>query len=275
MPDWSILNNALQSNPGEHFRQGMARGLMGGAMQGNGASLNALMGVDPGAAAAMQDRQSQMEARSEQTRTRELANRRNDIIMGASFLEGIDQLPPEQRPAFYMSAIQRAQAAGVNIEGAPPQYDEAYVGGVRQTAQALVRSQQRPQQPQQGPTIQREVEYYRSIGRNDLAEMRLENHAEGAPVLFDVTGDGYPDLVPRSQVRGAAQRPAPQPLPPNATAESLRSEAADAIRAGADPSAVAAELGRDLQQLQQGGASPSNGSQTFPAPDEWQPNGVW
>lgn len=256
MPDWSILQNALQSNPGEGFRQGMARGLMGSAMQGNGNSLNALMGVDPGAAAAMQDRQSQLAARAEQTRTRELANRRNDIIMGASFLDGVvDQ-------SGYAAALQRARAAGVNIEGAPEQFDQAYVDGVRQTAQSLIRATQRPQQPQGPTTLQRNYEYLRQTNPA-LAEQYLRNQAEGPPMLGN-NGDGTFTIIPRAMINGGSPAPAAGPQP--GTVE-------DGYRfRGGDPGDP-----NNWEPVAEGGsgsAAPSN----FPG-DEWiptdGPQGIW
>jgi hypothetical protein len=51
------------------------------------------------------------------------------------------------------------------------------------------------------PGIQREVEYYRSIGRNDLADQLLVNNADP---LVQVSGPYGVDVRPRSQVLGAA-----------------------------------------------------------------------
>lgn len=111
--------------------------------------------------------------------------------------------------AGYQRALQAGHMAGIDVAGAPPTYDPNFVERVRVAARAVA-----PPTEQHPTNIQREIEYYRSIGRNDLAQQLMENHAEGAPVLFDVTGDGVPDLVPRSYVRqqGGAS-PAPQVTP--------------------------------------------------------------
>jgi hypothetical protein len=210
---WNILSNALATNPGDAFnaslQTSMARATMSalGQNPADPRAMNALMAFNPQAGMAMQDRQQTQRRGAAQAEEQELENRRNDIVMGASFLEGVTD------EAGYQAARQRAQSAGVNIAGAPETFDPNWAGQVRQTAQALITAQQR-RSPQTGATnIQREVEYYRSIGRNDLAESRLRNHAEGGPVLFDVTGDGVPDAVPRSYFHQPQGQPTASPPP--------------------------------------------------------------
>ena len=213
--NWGILSNALASNPGQALQQGMEQGVTRsalGAMVQNPndpRAMNALAAFNPEAAFAMQGRQAQQRQMTGQAEEQELENRRNNIIMGASFLEGVTD------EAGFQAARQRAASAGIRLEGVPETYDPNFVNQVRQTAQSLIAAHQRRSPQGQPPSIQREVEYLRSIGRNDLAEQRLQNFGEGAPVVFDVTGDGAPDLVPRSYFRQG--QPVPQgsaPPPP-------------------------------------------------------------
>ena len=64
----------------------------------------------------------------------------------------------------------------------------------------------------QGPTsLQKDAEYYKSIGRNDLAESLLVNHATAPPLVVD-NGNGTKTVYPQGTVpRGPAPAPsAPQ-----------------------------------------------------------------
>jgi hypothetical protein len=54
------------------------------------------------------------------------------------------------------------------------------------------------------PGIAKDVNYYRSIGRNDLADQMLERHAQGAPLIAN-NGDGTFTIVPQALVHGGGQ----------------------------------------------------------------------
>jgi hypothetical protein len=101
--------------------------------------------------------------------------------------------------------------------------------------------------------IQKEVDYYRGLGRNDLAEQLLERHAEGPPMTVR-NEDGTITIIPSAAARAGqvAGDGASDPA-------SLRAQADEAIRRGADPAAVNARL----EEMLKGGPSQA-GSGTFP-----------
>jgi hypothetical protein len=51
------------------------------------------------------------------------------------------------------------------------------------------------------PNIQKEVDYYKSIGREDLATQLLQNHAEGSPIVQQ-NSNGTVTVYPRSILGG-------------------------------------------------------------------------
>lgn len=209
--DWSLLAPALNSNIGGAFTQGFERGATNGALgslarnPNDPRALGVLSQVNPQAAFAMQDQLAQRAHREAQTREQVLENRRNDIVMGASFLEGVTDNDG------YLSALQRARTAGVNIEGAPEGYDPAYVDGIRRTAQSLVAAQQRSTARAQQPTnFQREYEYIARTFGPEAARDYLIRQTEPTPVT--VTGPSGTRIIPRSSI-GSGSAPQAQGAP--------------------------------------------------------------
>lgn len=166
-------------------------------------------------------------------------------------------LPMEQRQSSFAALMPQLRQSGYFSDdelGAVDLSDAGLDGYTNLGRSALSILSPRGTQ-QQPPSIQREVDYYRSIGRNDEAEQLLRNHASGSPVVFDINGDGAPDLVPRSYFNGG--QPTPQPSGGGQmTPAQINQMADEAIRSGADPAAVNARR----QQLLQGGQSPGSGN---------------
>lgn len=127
----------------------------------------------------------------------ELENNRDRLIMGAQLLANVND------ESSYQAALQIGRQNGIDIEGVPPNFDPSYVQGVVQLGTRLAQAGRAPQQP---TSFQRDYEFIRE--RNpELAETYFRNQAEGSPVVFDMNGDGAPDLVPRSYFnqQGAGQ----------------------------------------------------------------------
>jgi hypothetical protein len=80
------------------------------------------------------------------------------------------------------------------------------------------------------PSIAKEVDYYRSIGRNDLADQLLEKHAQGAPLISN-NGDGTFTIVPQAMIRQPGGTPQGGTQAPSPTIDSQ--EAYDALPPGA------------------------------------------
>jgi hypothetical protein len=170
----------------------------------------------------------------------------------------LDQVNPTDQ-ATYDRALAAYQQAGGDMADVPRQYDPNFIAQARDAARSLAEFRRR-QQRQQGanaPNLQREVEYYRSIGRNDLAETLLRRNAEGGPQVIR-NDDNTLTIVPPSMYyggngAGTASPPAPQ------DEAGLRAAAEEAIRQGADP----VQVNQRLEQMLGGGAGPA-GPQTFP-----------
>lgn len=181
---------------------------------------------------------------------------------GGEAARAIRQLPPEQRATAFQQFAPLLRSRGFSDEELAAHSADLsdgaldnLIGQADTVARILTAGWARS--GGQPTNIQREVEYYRSIGRPDLAEQRLTNHAEGGPVLFDINGDGAPDLVPRSYFNrgGGASQPAQQH-----GGGDLEAQAQAAIAAGADPAAVRVRL----NQLRQGGPQASAPAGGFP-----------
>jgi hypothetical protein len=159
--------------------------------------------------------------------------------LGAALLKDVKD------EAGYQQARAAAQRMGMDLSEIPEAYDPNYVDQVLRIGAALSKPSGTT------PNIQKEVDYYRGIGRNDLAEQLLERHAEGPPLLVRNPDDNTIEVY-----SGAAARPS-RSVPQGEA--SLRAQAEEAIRAGADPAAVNARL----EEMLRGGAGQS-GPATFP-----------
>jgi hypothetical protein len=122
----------------------------------------------------------------------------------------VRQRPYAERRAMIQSMAPQLQQLGISPEDIAAfdptdQQLEAYIalGGARE---------------QQPVALQREVEYLESL-EPGLGRQMARNRAAGSPVLFDVTGDGVPDLVPREYFNNGQPQASPQrgaPAPPTA-----------------------------------------------------------
>lgn len=93
---------------------------------------------------------------------------RKSIEIGAAIVR---QIKPTD-DATWQQALATAHRAGADISGAPQHFDQQYVSNLVTIADAA-----KPAKEETQPNIAREVEYYRSIGRPELADQLLTNHA--------------------------------------------------------------------------------------------------
>lgn len=99
------------------------------------------------------------------------------------------------------------------------------------------------------PAIAKEADYYRSIGRSDLADELLQRHAEGGPLIAN-NGDGTFTIVPQALVHGQQ--------PPQAGGTPTAGAIEDGYRfKGGDPSK------QENWEPVQGGATASTPSHDF------------
>lgn len=258
--DWRL---ASQADPGASFQHGYQNALVQRQQQED-------------RQIQMQQRDAQMQQQRQQQQFQLTDRHRQDIRLGAGIARQYEQRSGRPMDEAGWQAVRAAaQQAGVDLTDVPEHFDPQYYQQLQASAQTL-ESQSGPAYTlgagdrrfdagnnvvatggpdvTHQPSIQREVDYYRSIGREDLAQQLLENHAEGAPVLFDVTGDGVPDLVSRAEVRRRTGQGGGQPAPQTQTPEQLTALAEEAIRNGADPVAVRARL---QQMLSRQGEAPA------------------
>jgi hypothetical protein len=91
------------------------------------------------------------------------------------------------------------------VSDLPPSFDPQYVQGIIHAADAID-----PQKAESSaPNIQKEVDYYRGIGRPELADRLLQRHAEGGPIVAN-NGDGTFTIVPHNMIGGGAPPSQPQ-----------------------------------------------------------------
>lgn len=135
---------------------------------------NALLVADPQLATNLEDQRFQRTHAQHQQALDAMTEHRDRIIMGAQFLQGVTD------EAGYQRALGLARQAGMELSDVPQHFDPQYVRGITQLAQHL-QAVQHPQQSQQPTNIEREVAYYRSIGRDDLAQQLIARHAYGQP----------------------------------------------------------------------------------------------
>lgn len=74
------------------------------------------------------------------------------------------------------------------------------IGGGMDAGDAIAAYKITHDKPEQ-PGIAKEADYYRSIGRSDLADELLQRHAEGGPLIAN-NGDGTFTIVPQALVHG-------------------------------------------------------------------------
>jgi hypothetical protein len=110
----------------------------------------------------------QIQGQQQQSLQQRLERDRDNIIKGGQIFR---QLGVKDE-ATYQQARAMAAQMGMDVSQVPPNFDERYVQGVVSLADTFA-----PQKAEGQPNIAKEVEYYRSIGRPDLAEQRLLNHA--------------------------------------------------------------------------------------------------
>lgn len=179
---------------------------------------------------------------------------RDRIIAAVPFLEGVTD------EATYQQALQTAHANGLDIQGAPPQFDPQWVQGIRTIGTRLREQARAPQAP---TTMQRNADFIESRYGPTAADAYVSRQAAPPPILQH-NADGTITITPQAGAmlrRQDGQLPA-QPPPVTRTPEQLRADAAEAIRQGADPAAVQAELARML-----GGSTPANSVDARPPND--------
>lgn len=178
----------------------------------------------------------QFDQQHQQGQAASLEAHRARIVQGARFLEGVSD------QTSYDAARRSARDFGIDLTDVPDVYDPNYIEGLRRAAQTFA-----PQASGNPTEFQRNYEYLQRTNPTAASDY-LARQTESQPVVFDVNGDGAPDLVPRSYFN---QQPAPQ------NTADLRKAADEAIAAGADPAAVEARL------RQMSGGTASNGSGGF------------
>jgi hypothetical protein len=137
--NWSILSNALQTNPGDAFRTGMEQGATRSALgalaqnPNDSRAMNALAAFNPQAAMQMQDRTRQQQAaareeqqRQERRRIGAIAGTNPTQAVGQAFAAGdlelarsIGQLDEEQRKAAW-ERTERLGGVVAQIRSLPP-----------------------------------------------------------------------------------------------------------------------------------------------------------
>jgi hypothetical protein len=195
----SVQWNALMSapNPGEAFANAYQQGIQ----QREQREMRQQ---------AMQEHQEDREFRrtqmTQQAAMRQTEAHREKIIGGAKIFREAKRrnpnLPDEQ---VYASIMPILAQAGIDTSTLPPPGSpdvKQYLQGVLTLADAWA-----PEKEPAQPNIAKEVDYYRSIGRDDLAQQLLTRHAEGGPIVA-ANGDGTFQIIPRN----VATKPSgPQP----------------------------------------------------------------
>lgn len=262
MANWNILMGGVQPH---QVAAGVAQGFQIGQEQRRQRDLqdamrqyatkpddrNALLGVsqiDPELGIRLGAQQEQRRGQQQKAQLAELERHRDNIVAGARIIR---QINPQDEASWQQTRALAAQA-GIALDEVPASFDPQYVQNLVKLADAL--SPQR--EGGQPPNIQREVDYYRSIGRPELADQLLVRHAEGPPLTVR-NEDGTITILPPATTRPSLASPV-APQAGQADPATLRAQADEAIRAGADPAAVNARL----EQMLKGGAGQS-GPQTF------------
>lgn len=156
--------------------------------------------------AQQEDRQFRLADLAQRTAQQQAETQREQAAQQVQTLsrlaQAVRQRPLAERPALIQSLAPRLQQMGVSAE------DIAGFDPSDAQLDALIAlGGGRGDQP---TSLQRDYEFMESI-EPGLGQSMVRNRASGSPVLFDVTGDGVPDLVPREYFNqpGQPQRPAP------------------------------------------------------------------
>lgn len=203
--DWSLLRPV---DIGANFQTGFQMGqqlvekaklksaLAAYAMNPGPQTENALAAASPEFAAQLPELRSRRQQTEVERQQALVAQHRDNILKGA---EIIRQFQPKDQES-YSQALQAAQTAGIDVSQVPQEYNPAYVDGIIKTADAL-----KPQSADE-PNIAKEIDYYRSVGREDLAQQLLTNHAN--PMQAFHNEDGTITLA-RPPVAGGSGGPQP------------------------------------------------------------------
>jgi hypothetical protein len=257
---WGI--GAQQADIGGQFREGFERGraqrrqnaLLDAqrqlAMDPNSQQgFNALAAIAPDQAMAYRQQQAGLQ-------TQITERQRENIRVGARIVR---QLNPQDQ-AGWDRALAAAQQLGVSLDGVPPTFDPAYRDQLLAAGQAM----ETPQQTE--PTsFQRDDQYIRQRYGEQAGDMYVQRHIAPPPITRQ-NADGTITVIPQAAPPLRPQQQAQPQQPVTYTPEQLRAAAEEAIRNGADRSAVEAELQRMLGSGAPG-ANPSNEAPAFrPAP---------
>ncbi len=187
------------SDPGQAFANAFHAGQQQKQQEAQRQALAALAmnPNDPNAqaAAAQFDPHAVMQARTQGQEQQQalIEHHRDNVIKGAQLIR---QLNP-QDDATWQQALAIAQQAGIDTSEVPPHFDPQYVQGITALADTFAPARQEGQ-----PNIAKEVAYYRSIGRDDLAQQLLQNHAN--PMVPINNGDGTITLARPPMMAGNA-----------------------------------------------------------------------
>jgi hypothetical protein len=195
--------NAMVTGVAEAFQQGQAQRRQ---MDGQNALTAYAMNPDDPAAfqgLAQHHPQAAMQVRERQRAAQSAKHEQDTKLIAALARDTKD-------PMSFDAAVDQVVAMGYPDAA---QFKGKFSPGLRSALMAAggLKDEAGPQ-----PSIQREVEYYKSIGRTDLADQLLQRHAEGSPIVAN-NGDGTFTIVPRGMVgqpQGGAPHEGPLPPPP-------------------------------------------------------------
>jgi hypothetical protein len=114
---------------------------------------------------------------------------RKQLADGARLLE---ETNPTDQPS-YEQTLALAKQAGINIEGAPPEYNPQWVAGIKHLGAVL----NKPKAEGQAPSSVREYEYAVEQGYQGTFEQWQQSN--GSPIVVD-NGDGTKTIIPRNQL---------------------------------------------------------------------------
>lgn len=280
--NWSLLGPALAADPGAAFQTGFEKGATRAALgtlgtdPTNEKALGALAMFDPETAASYRER-----GRQEQFRKGALAAydpvtgdvdpaAMRQAYVGAGDVGGAMQFDAQQAEtaaarrkaqleqvqtvarllddatddASYQRSLATAQQIGLDVSTAPKQFDPAWIDQQKQIVSALGDEEKLT-------SFQREaISAGYELGSPEYRQLFLEKMAQPR---FMTGPNGQPIVVTPNIGGGAGGAPAPGPD--------------DVAEAMSDPQARQEFMeffGKAPEAFQQGGASPSNGSPTFP-----------